>query len=557
MWAIRILSGGQAGQIYPLKMGKNSIGRAPQCEIKIQASGVSKEHAQIFLTDDKIILSDLNSRNGTFVNGVKVQNQRVNIGDKIALKDILIDILKLPDVALLSHHQNANRAAPNQTISHTFDNHAPHAQDWHSSAAPKMNSPLDPFMNAHSQTSPEEAHSGPQTSGDFFQNFKVLLENYIETVALPGIYKFAQSIEYRWVIGIFIVVFILMVTSLATIPMTTTISHTIEAESMRRAVTIARGLAQVNRQAVIDNLEVSISTRTAEIEDGVSVAAIISAKDGHVIAPVNLRQQDSENAFFREARREGKEFHKALGNSLVGASTPIISYDASRGEQAAIAYAIVIYDLSAVGIRTEQTFSLFVETFAISLIFGLLLYFVLMRIIEHPLTQLNEQIDEALRDGHDNVQTEYKFPILNRLVSNIASTLTRVANSGGAEGGAQVNFQQRHNEAVQVVSLIDNPAIAISAVDSKIISANDAFERIMGSSIVITGIFISELSDPALRQNIIQMIHNLRAQPDEKATSQIPFEGIDHTISGRAIFALNEPVYFLISIHKEQTEGGH
>ena len=53
MWAIRILSGAQAGQIYPLKMGKNAIGRAPQCEIKIQANGVSKEHAQIFLTDDK------------------------------------------------------------------------------------------------------------------------------------------------------------------------------------------------------------------------------------------------------------------------------------------------------------------------------------------------------------------------------------------------------------------------------------------------------------------------------------------------------------------------
>ncbi len=545
MWAIRILSGTQAGQVYPLKMGKNSIGRAPQCEIKIQSNGVSKEHAQVFLTDDKIIVSDLNSRNGTFVNGVKIQNQRVNIGDKIALKDILFDILKLPDVALLSHHQKGNRAAPGKAPDFS------ESQAWNSAAAPQMQ---DPYLSAQQFAQPAEVDA-PAPSGDFFQNFKDLLENYIESVALPGVYKFAQSLEYRWVIGIFIVIFILAVTLLSTIPMTTTISHTIEAESMRRAVTIARGLAQTNRQAVIDNLEVSVSTRSAEIEDGVAVAAIISAKDGHVIAPANLRQQDAENVFFREARRDGNEFHKALGHSLIGASTPIKSYDAGRGEQSAVAYAVVIYDLSAVGIRTEQTFSLFVETFAIALIFGLFLYFILMRIIEHPIAHINEQIDEALRDGHDNVQTDYKFPVLNRLVSNVASTLTRVANSGGSEGSAQINFQQRNEEAVQLVSLIDNPAIAISAIDSKIISANHAFEKLLGSSHGITGTLISELSDPALRQNLIQMIHNLRALPDEKALSQIPFDGIEHVISGRAIFAVNEPVYFIISIHKN--EGGH
>ncbi len=554
MWAIRILSGAQAGQVYPLKMGKNAIGRAPQCEIKIQANGVSKEHAQIFLTDDKIILSDLNSRNGTFVNGVKIQNQRVNIGDKIALKDILFDILKLPDVALLSQHQKASRA--NVSLGSSLGTNPASQQNWDSNLAPQMPNHPDPYMSANefsragAQFDPAEAPE-KQDQGNFFQNLKNLLDNYFESVAMPGIYSFAQSLEFRWVIGVFIGIFIFMVTSLSTIPMTTTISHTIEAESMRRAVTIARGLAQLNRQAVIDNLEVSVSTRTAEIEDGVSVAAIISGKDGHVIAPVNLRQQDAENPFFREARREGKELHRSLGHNLVGASTPIISYDAQRGEQTPVAYAIVIYDLSAVGIRTEQTFSLFVETFAISLFFGFMLFFVMMKVIEHPLVHLNDQLDEALRDGRDDIHTDYHHPILSTLVSNIGSTLTRISAGGGGGDAPQVNFQQRHAEAAQLTSIIDNPAIAISAVDSKVISTNAGFDRLLGSSMSIVGSSITELSDPALRQNIVQMIHSLRGQPDEKTLSQIPFEGIDHSISGRAIFAINEPVYYIITIQKE------
>ena len=563
MWAIRILSGAQAGQIYPLKMGKNAIGRAPQCEIKIQANGVSKEHAQIFLTDDKIILSDLNSRNGTFVNGTKIQNQRINIGDKIALKDVIFDVLKLPDVALLSQHQKANRQ--NVSIGNSFGAAPTSGQNWGSGAAPQISNHHNPMVGANDfghldphmqQAGHHDEAAEPQNPGNFFENLKILIDNYFENVAMPGIYSFAQSLEYKWVIGSFVGIFILMVTLLSTIPMSLTIAHTIEAESTRRAVTIARGLAQANRHAVIENLEVSVSTRSAEIEDGVAVAAVISGKDGHIIAPVNLRQQDAENPFFREARREGKEHHRSLGRSLIGASAPIISYDAQRGEQTPIAYAVVIYDLSAVGVRTEQTFSLFVETFAIALFFGFLLFFVLMKIIEHPIVNLNEQLDSALREGRDDVSTEYNFPILKNLITNIGSTLTRLGSSGGNDS-PQINFQQRHNEAVHLVSLIDNPAIAISAIDSKIISANAGFEKLIGTNLDITGILITELSDPALRQNIVQMLNSLRGQPDEKVISHIPFDGIDHTLSGRAIFAVNEPVYFLISIHKNQFEGGH
>ncbi len=560
MWAIRVLNGSQAGQIYPLKMGKNVVGRAPQCEVHFKAVGVSKEHAQIFLTDDKIILSDLNSRNGTFVNGVKIQNQRIGLGDKISLNDIIFDILKLPDVAMISPHQKSDgRSGVKSNIApHSFQTQGP--SNWGSAAAPQMNPLHPPTNHLHAFSHPDmQPMNQPlptqQSLGEIIQSLKSTLDTYIENVALPGIYKFAQSMEYRWIIAIFIGLFILLVTALSTIPMTTTISKTIEAESIRRAVTIARGLAQVNRQAVIENLEVSVNIKTAEIEDGVSIAAVISAKDGHVIAPANLRQQDSDHPFFREARREQKEFHKSLGNSIVGASTPIIYYDPLRGEQTPIAYAVILYDMSAVGIRTEQSFSLFVETLAISLVFGFLLYFLLIKVIEHPLSTLNNQLDEALREGRDDLKTDYKYSLLENLASNVNSALTRGANGGGDK--PQINLHQRHLEAAHLVSMIENASIAISAHDSRIIAANAAFEKLIGSSIEIAGSLLTELSDPALKQNMVRMIQHLRTTPDEKSISEIPFEGLSHTVSGQAIFALDEPVYYLISIQKNQTEEGH
>ncbi len=67
MWIVRILSGPQAGKTFPLKEGKNKIGRSPQCDIQLTTNGVSKEHLEITLLGDKVIFTDLNSSNGSFL----------------------------------------------------------------------------------------------------------------------------------------------------------------------------------------------------------------------------------------------------------------------------------------------------------------------------------------------------------------------------------------------------------------------------------------------------------------------------------------------------------
>lgn len=49
MWALRILNGPQAGELYTLKQGKNRLGRSPQCDFSLQVPGISKEHFEIML----------------------------------------------------------------------------------------------------------------------------------------------------------------------------------------------------------------------------------------------------------------------------------------------------------------------------------------------------------------------------------------------------------------------------------------------------------------------------------------------------------------------------
>ena len=61
------------------------LGRLPTCAIPIQEASVSREHAKIFLRDDRYLLVDLNSANGTFVNGKRVTRAELADGDEVTL----------------------------------------------------------------------------------------------------------------------------------------------------------------------------------------------------------------------------------------------------------------------------------------------------------------------------------------------------------------------------------------------------------------------------------------------------------------------------------------
>jgi DNA-binding winged helix-turn-helix (wHTH) protein len=61
---------------FALSPGDNVIGRDPRCDIWLDHSGVSRRHAQIRVAkgEDRPVLTDLESTNGTFLKGKKVES---------------------------------------------------------------------------------------------------------------------------------------------------------------------------------------------------------------------------------------------------------------------------------------------------------------------------------------------------------------------------------------------------------------------------------------------------------------------------------------------------
>ena len=67
------------------------IGRSKKCDIYINDKYLSKEHARIFFDRDKFFIEDLNSTNGTFINGKEISSAhpvKLKDNDKISFGDV-------------------------------------------------------------------------------------------------------------------------------------------------------------------------------------------------------------------------------------------------------------------------------------------------------------------------------------------------------------------------------------------------------------------------------------------------------------------------------------
>lgn len=529
MWAIRVLSGPQAGQTFELKLGTNLIGRAPQCDIKLTASGVSKEHTELTVHKDRIMVKDLKSSNGTFINGIKVQNSLVRLGDKIGVHDIIMDIIPAPD----KRRELANQAARNYMTSMQNQGYQPADMAGGGGAAPTP--------------APAYVAQGP------VRQLVDKLNNYLEKVALPGVYKLAQLMEFKFVLLGFVVVFIFVTTMLSMIPMVALTRASILMESKRRAQSIVRTVATLNQKALLQDSFSSLTTNSMESEEGVKQILIVQQSDGMILAPASRAGSTPDLPFVHAARREMRPQVVEVDSTTIGASFPVGLYDPNTGEQMIKAHAIVLYDTGSLAFDDGRVLSLFMQTLVLAVLFGLVIFYFMYKLIEYPILSLNAQLDTAMREKQDSANISFQFPALQALVGNINSLLTRYIHGDGSNSGA--GFSSKDGEAENLVQVIGYPCMAVNK-DGMIIAANAAFAQITRlETSALQGKSLRALPDTALVQNLESLMQRVRENIRAVHTDQLEFSGHPCVLSCQGVSANSADAdYFIVTV--APSEGG-
>jgi predicted component of type VI protein secretion system len=77
-------NGAAKKQAIRLRRASTIIGRQKGCDLRIPSSGVSRRHSRLTVRDDCLVIEDLGSANGTYVNGARAEGkQLVRPGDLI------------------------------------------------------------------------------------------------------------------------------------------------------------------------------------------------------------------------------------------------------------------------------------------------------------------------------------------------------------------------------------------------------------------------------------------------------------------------------------------
>ena len=82
-----VLVGEHTGERFQLTRPSNVIGRGADCDMVIKKSDVSKRHCRILVSQDGAEVEDLESVNGTSLNGEPVNRHALAEGDLLAIVD--------------------------------------------------------------------------------------------------------------------------------------------------------------------------------------------------------------------------------------------------------------------------------------------------------------------------------------------------------------------------------------------------------------------------------------------------------------------------------------
>ncbi len=117
-----IVDGDNVGRIYPLDKKRITIGRSDEFDIQLVDSSCSRKQAIIEFNDNnKPVLKDMDSTNGTYVNGAKITEKSIEDGDKILLGFSSVFMFAIQDSLEAKFQMNLYESSIHDSLAAAFN----------------------------------------------------------------------------------------------------------------------------------------------------------------------------------------------------------------------------------------------------------------------------------------------------------------------------------------------------------------------------------------------------------------------------------------------------
>ncbi len=93
---LRVMTGSHEGTEIPISGDKFLIGRSESCQLRPKSDSISRKHCILVIRDGRLLIQDLKSRNGTYVNEKRLPSDRAKIlsaGDSLKIGKLLFEVV--------------------------------------------------------------------------------------------------------------------------------------------------------------------------------------------------------------------------------------------------------------------------------------------------------------------------------------------------------------------------------------------------------------------------------------------------------------------------------
>jgi len=543
-----VIMGPNRGTSYAIQEGEMSIGRQVGNGVVLASEKVSKRHCVLVVSNGQMLLKDVGSSNGTFVNGALTREKRLKPGDRISVGEYIFEIVQ-PSV---------KAQAP--------------------AAMPAISNNVIRLPTGKNHQSGSQPSNDPGTSSSAFAmataptDLKGRILHFFDHRVMPFFFGLNLKNEWRFVCAGLLCFFVIGNLFISVQPLMDANRASLVKEIGKRAAFMAHEIAERNSGVLAQHMETKTEIGPSETAEGVRLATL-TALDNRILAPATRMNQYLTNGVeARFAVRAKEMFQKGretglvseLDDSTIVAIEPVKVLDPSVGKNIVIGMAIVSIDSSLSTPDVGAMGVVYSEAFILTGLFGALIFFILYRMTLKPFQMLNEDMDKVLKGEMGQVTHEFKFSELDDLWTIINSALQRAQRSSSGLGGlsgegfggsSEISIDEYVGPAMMLGSLSKYGLVLFDS-SRRISYLNSVFEEISG--IRADGAIGQEMNSVARDQALGAFTQDLidRASVGGSGVSEdFDFSGISYKVSVAAFgSAGGSPRGYLLVMSK--TEGG-
>lgn len=486
MFRLTIVSGPQnatptRGTSFSVENGEVSIGRHAQNQIVLQSGNVSKKHCVLVVDNTSVFVRDQGSSNGTFVNGKLANQKQLKSGDRISVGDFVLEI---------SDPSQKRQQKPSTGLPASRPTNVLQFPNTPASSGAFGGFPAQPFPQSQVASTPSAPAEDPMPR-DLLGKVRFVLEKTI----MPYFYGFNEKYEWRMVFATLVGIFVISNLFISLSPLLASHKRTLVQEQMKRALVMARELADRNTAILAANQETKTEIGSVQHAEAIRLALIVDLNN-RIVAPSTKAGQyfelGNEATFTTKAKSlyvQGRE-SGIVGqpdSETIVAIEPVRILNPQVGRNEVRHLAVVVMDTTLAAAGIGEMSMVYATTFVLTGLLAFVIFYILYRVTLKPLEIMNSKIDQALRGDHVEVKSPVYWEEIDPLWNVVDAALKRVPREsmdGNGMGAAILGGSLQAQDLLgplRAIAIQSKDGTAILDEDKKVLFINSQFEEVTGT----------------------------------------------------------------------------